>query len=198
MLKNMSMTQVFIAINVIIYIMAVFTFSSFSFNSLELLQFGGATKQSGIIAYFSSNFVHANIFHIIMNMMALKNLGPIVESRLGAKLYAMVYLISCVVIMIIAAQFMPDNVVVVGASAVILALFGMVFTMCVHHTIVKKGRTTAEFKSFFKSIGINMLIVTAISLIPHVSALGHFVGFVVGIIIMTGIIIKHPKQRYFC
>lgn len=196
-MSKFSMTQIFIGINVLVYALAVLMFSHVvSFTPQNLAQLGGVTQQSGITSYLSANFIHAGLFHIVMNMIALKDFGAIVESRLGAKLYAGVYLLSGIIIMAVSSHFVSDHSVLIGASGVILALFGIVITMCVHHLIVSHTQTPA-FKAFLRAMIINIAIISAISLIPGVSATAHLVGFIVGVIIMIGIIIKCPKQRYF-
>ncbi|MER6996350.1 rhomboid family intramembrane serine protease [Streptomyces sp. NPDC000410] len=80
-------------------------------------------------------FLHLNaasstfgIIHVVLNMFALKNLGPVVESQLGRARFVALYLLSalggCVLVYLIS----PDDLVV-GASGAIFGLGGAFYVI---------------------------------------------------------------------
>ena len=67
-------------------------------------------------------FMHADIGHLMFNMLSLYFLGPYVERTLGPKRFLILYLVAGFVAM--AAHFFLSNNPVVGASG---AIYGVIF-----------------------------------------------------------------------
>jgi len=67
-------------------------------------------------------FMHANIGHLMFNMLSLFFLGPYVERALGPKRFVILYFVSGFAAM--AAHFLISGVPVLGASG---AIYGVVF-----------------------------------------------------------------------
>ena len=94
-----SFNQLFIAINVLVFMAMVFKSGSFTgFAGQQLVDWGslyGPMTMGGqpwrLITYM---FMHGNIIHIGMNMWCLWQLGALAESLYDDWLYALIYLLS--------------------------------------------------------------------------------------------------------
>ncbi len=90
----------------------------------------------------SSMFVHANVFHLLWNMLFLWLFGPNVEDALGRVGYTLLYLGSglaaALLHLLVVAQFAPvaSSVPVVGASGAIAGILG-VFAIRFYKTNIK-------------------------------------------------------------
>ncbi len=71
----------------------------------------------------TSMFLHSldNSTHILFNMLGLLIFGPILESRIGAKRFLIIYLTSGLIAGFAAAVFYPDSL---GASGAIMGMIG--------------------------------------------------------------------------
>jgi rhomboid protease GluP len=75
----------------------------------------------------SALFLHGGLFHIAMNMLGLKTLGPAVERRLGWRRFVALYLISGVIgnlVFMAAASIQGHDAVLIGASGSIMGIVG--------------------------------------------------------------------------
>jgi membrane associated rhomboid family serine protease len=117
----------------------------------------------------TSMFLHINLLHIVMNMIALISVGPYLERLLGPPRYVAVYLLGglggSVAVYLLGARFSP----VVGASG---AIFGL-FAACL--IVVRDLRIDPWL--LIANIVLNFAITFSI---PDISKLGHLGGFVVG------------------
>lgn len=75
--------------------------------------------------------VHANIWHIVLNMLSLWALGRVLEPLLGRWRYLTLYVLSALGGSVLTALIAP-NAVVVGASGAIWGLLGAVFVVGRH------------------------------------------------------------------
>src|SRR5687768_14516901 len=83
-------TYILLAINV-----AVFFGASSSPQALsDMLLFGPAVADGEYWRLISSGFLHEQIFHLIMNLLALYWLGRMIEPALGHARFVAIYLVS--------------------------------------------------------------------------------------------------------
>lgn len=73
---------------------------------------------------FTSMFLHADIVHVMMNMLALYSLGSIMEIAFGHARYGLIYLLGGLAGSILSASLNEPQIFAVGASGAVFALFG--------------------------------------------------------------------------
>jgi membrane associated rhomboid family serine protease len=73
---------------------------------------------------FTSMFLHADLIHVMMNMLALYSLGSIMEIAFGHARYGLIYLLGGLAGSILSAALNEPQVFAVGASGAVFALFG--------------------------------------------------------------------------
>jgi membrane associated rhomboid family serine protease len=131
----------------------------------------------------SAAFLHANVLHIVMNMLALVIIGPDLEQVLGWWRYLSVYLIGAlggsVAIYLFGARFSP----VVGASGAIFGLFGA--------ALVLVRELGLEPSWLIGTIVLNLFVTFSV---PEVSKLGHLGGLICGALAALAIA-GSPRDR---
>lgn len=73
---------------------------------------------------FTAMFLHGGIIHVMMNMLALYNLGSIMEITFGHARYLLIYLLGGLGGSILSAALNEPYIYSVGASGAVFALFG--------------------------------------------------------------------------
>lgn len=173
--KNYMPTYILIALNV-----AIYGFTSYlSGNALEtsdqvLLQFGQYNPYvfSGEVwRLFTGMFVHANIAHIVGNMLFLFIYGLRAEDLFDVKEYLLIYFLSGLAGGLLTLFFWPGTLSV-GASG---AIFGMIGACTVYlRRAIGQSIITALMFVFF---------LFALNLGPNVNYLAHLGGLAVGLLI---------------
>ena len=127
---------------------------------------------------FACNWLHAGVFHLLFNMLAVLNLGFTLERRFGTWRIAVLYLLSGLFGTIVSIVFLP-GVLSVGASA---SVFGLVGACWADLVINYCARCTLK-----ESNWISLLVATAlnvcIGLTPWVDNFMHMGGFVAGLVV---------------
>lgn len=183
-----SITMLFIAANVIMYVLTAF-FSKNIFNSdINVLIFLGAKVNSLISSgeyyrLFTAMFLHGGLMHLVLNMYALFALGPLLENVYGKGKYIIIYLASGIVSSIFSYKF--SDAVSIGASGAIFGLLGA--------TLIFAFRRRDEvgknlLRNILSVIAINIFIGLNMSNIDNFAHLGGLIG---GIIIAA--IIKNKN-----
>ena len=140
--------------------------------------FLGAYYKMAVVSSFeywrllTAGFIHADIFHLLMNMMALFNLGFYVEKRFTKRQFLLILLAS-----IIGGNlfvFVGDpNIAGLGISG---GLFGLlaayIVSLCADGSI--KNRMIRV--NLMSTIMMNVFI----SLLPNISLMAHLGGFIIG------------------
>ena len=141
--------------------------------------------------FFTANFIHFGISHLLMNMISIYNIGPFLELTFGKIRYLMVMTGSAICTTILPYLYYlifnepyskPGLTVSGGASGIILGLIGALCCMAIFY----KGIFDRAFKSIFPSL---VLIVIISITVPSVSLSGHLGGFIGGFI-TTFVLIK--------
>jgi membrane associated rhomboid family serine protease len=117
----------------------------------------------------TSAFLHVNLLHITMNMIALLVVGPFVEQVLGWWRYLSLYLIAAIggsaAVYLFANHFQP----VAGASGAIYGLFAA--------ALVLAHRIRLDLRALLVTLALNFFITFTI---PGISIEGHIGGFIAG------------------
>ena len=126
----------------------------------------------------TSAFVHASIFHLLINMLALYNVGPSIEIIYGPFGFLLIYFGSIILGHLLALYIRhskgQDDVVSVGASGAISGLIGALL-VCYAYNL---GLGIA-----IEELGITLLYMIIISFMPNVDGTAHISCFAVGIVL---------------
>lgn len=122
---------------------------------------------------FTYSFVHADIMHLIMNMIALNSLADIVIRFTSEKFSIAIYFIAAFLSGVGVVLF--TNQLTIGASGAIYGLFGVLI-----YYAIKQLRM--GYDEMFKSLAPIIFINVVISFMPGISLIGHLSGLVVGVI----------------
>ena len=133
---------------------------------------------------FTSMFLHADIFHLFFNMIALLLFGVTIEnSRRYTKIqYLIIYILSGLIGNLFSLFLLPPEVISLGASGAIFGLIGATFIMIY---------TEDKSLLFLGFIYICYFIIT--SLAPGINLWAHLFGLLGGI--SFGYIFKKKKVR---
>jgi len=173
--KNYMPTYILIALNI-----AIYGFTSYlGGNTLEisdqvLLQFGQYNPyvfNGEVWRLFTGMFIHANIAHIVGNMLFLFIYGLRAEDMFDVKEYLLIYFLSGLAGGLLTLFLWPDSLSV-GASG---AIFGMIgATMVYLRRAIGQSIITALMFVFF---------LFAFNFGPNVNYLAHLGGLAVGLLI---------------
>ncbi|MBQ3459193.1 MAG: rhomboid family intramembrane serine protease [Solobacterium sp.] len=183
---------------VCILIFAGIRFLNFA-SEPETAIFLGAYYKPFIIAgefwrFLTAGFVHIDLWHILMNMLALRNLGMFMEKITGRWRYLVILLLSIIggnVFFFI----MSHQTYAVGLSG---GLYGLMagYTLLILYS--GSWRDPRIMSSLISTYLINLMI----NFMPQVAAAAHAGGFFTGLLV-TGILLplKDKKAKYhygFC
>jgi membrane associated rhomboid family serine protease len=133
--------------------------------------------------YLTAGFLHGSIFHLLLNMNALRQLPAWLETGLGAPLYLTTILAAIVAGNLAHTATALDGTLCLGASGGICGLYGLLYV-----SLVRMGNHAAAWR-VMKGMGI-LLVVGAV--LVNVSNAGHAGGLVAGIVLG---ILSGPRYR---
>lgn len=91
---------------------------------------------SSLVAFFTFQFLHAGLVHLLSNLWFLKIFGDNVEEKLGHFQFLVFYLFSGVVAGLSQYLFlMNSNIPMIGASGAVAGVLGAYFVFFPHHQI---------------------------------------------------------------
>jgi membrane associated rhomboid family serine protease len=123
-------------------------------------------------------FVHIGFIHILMNMYALYVLGPLLERMWGPARFLLLYLIAGLAGSCAALIFSPAPGVA-GASGAICGILGaMAAWVYLNRPYLPRDLSG----SWMRGIVTNVILIVLISMVPGVSASGHFGGGLAGLV----------------
>jgi membrane associated rhomboid family serine protease len=129
-------------------------------------------------------FLHAGVFHILMNMFALAQLGPVLEAALGRLRFTALYLLSALGGSVLAYLLAPQYALSVGASGAIFGLFGA------YYVVVR--RLGGETRSILMLLAINLVITFTV---PIIDWRGHLGGLLTGAVVAAAFAYA-PRGRH--
>jgi len=182
--KGFYITPIIIDLNLLIYIIMVFTgLGLVSFKGADLLNWGANFRPLIINGQWwrllTSTFLHGGLMHIFANMFGLLFVGIFLEPILGKTKYLFVYLITGILASI-ASIWWHDATISVGASGAIFGLYGF-FLACLLLKIFPPDFGKAFLTSILVFVGFNLLMgfTGGIDNAAHIGGLGS--GFIVGL-----------------
>jgi membrane associated rhomboid family serine protease len=184
-----ALTQVLIAINVIVFVAEVATGASLGGGASGTVFDKGALFGPAISIghqywrLLTGGFLHDGFLHIFVNMISLYFVGPPLEQAVGRTNFAAIYLASLLAGSFGALLFAPDTLTV-GASGAIFGVFGALI-------VVARARGISIWQS-----GLGAILV--LNLLFSVSFRGislgaHLLGLLGGVI--TGLLVVEVAER---
>jgi len=164
-----------IALTVVINLMAL---KNDVFASAILL---GAYYKTFVLAgneywrLFTAGFIHIDVFHLFVNMMALMNIGIMLERLYGKKHYLMI-LFSGIIVGNAFVFIGQGNVLTVGISGGLYALLGSLVIYAYDNGWLKQPQFRNQLIFIFL---INLLV----NFMPNISVLGHMGGLMAGLLL---------------
>ena len=171
--SRVSMTIV--AVNVVVFVLGL------AMGERELQgRFGNIAGAPGAFGVadgehyrlLTSAFLHGGVFHILMNMFALAQLGPVLEGALGRLRFTALYVLSALGGSVLSYLLSDPLQLGVGASGAIFGLFGA------YYVVVR--RLGGETRSIVTLLVINLVITFTIPIIDWRAHLG---GLVTGAVV---------------
>jgi rhomboid protease GluP len=133
----------------------------------------------------SANFLHFGVLHLFTNMLALFLLGRIVELNLGTGRYLLVYFSSGIGSMLffslLSLKRGETNLVLVGASAAIMGLIGVILAISLQLWLKKKTALNAKRLRLIILVIIIQFVFD--NLVPQVSFYSHLFGLIIGFLV---------------
>ena len=186
--KKPVVTYILIVLNLMVFLYGVLhgndeLINMFG-NNYELVQNGEFYR------LFTCMFVHADILHILFNMIALYSIGPVVERYYGKSKFLLIYLVSGLLGSIFSGVFMTADSISIGASG---AIFGLLGSIC-YFTYYYRATLQGILRGSIMPVIIINLVIGFLSSSIDLSA--HIGGLIGGILISMalGIGDKHRKS----
>lgn len=128
---------------------------------------------------FTAAFLHANVVHLALNMFALAQLGPVLESALGRVRFLTLYVLAALGGSTLSFLVSDQGVLGVGASGAIFGLFGAYYIVVRH--------LGGETRSILALLAINLVITFSIPIIDWRAHLGGLVTGALIAVALTGV-----------
>lgn len=186
--KKLIPAFILIAANVTVFILGFFAYDNgnWMMNSVTVY------RQREYWRVFTAMFLHADIRHLVFNMISLYGLSAIVLASQPVWKYYVFYFVSGILGGFSDAGIrfiMGDWSFSLGASGAIMGLLGV----CIAYFVVNRKRIPA---AALKSQLLRLGIFAAINLIPgggSVDYLAHLFGFLWGLVL--GFLLIRPPKR---
>ena len=168
-------TMTLIALNVAVFVIGFGVRDlNLRFDNLALARSPDGTSLIGVASgqYYwliTAAFLHAGIRHILFNMFALAQIGPVLEKALGRGRYLALYLLAALGGSVSAFLLAPTNQPSVGASGAIFGLFGA------YYVVVR--RLGGETGPIVVLLVVNLVITFSV---PNIDWRAHLGGLVTG------------------
>jgi membrane associated rhomboid family serine protease len=131
----------------------------------------------------TSTFTHIQVFHIVLNMVALYMFGPPLEQILGRLRFLTLYVVSGVTGSAGVLLFSNAHGMTVGASGAIFGLLGA--------SAVVAFKAGGDFQGLLTLLAINLVITFTV---PMISWQGHLGGLLGGALVGAGMVYA-PRAR---
>jgi membrane associated rhomboid family serine protease len=163
-------TLAIVALNVVVFVVGL------GMGERELqVRFGNVAGAPGLFGvadgeYYrllTAAFLHAGVFHILLNMFALAQLGPVLEAALGRVRFLALYVLSALGGSVLSYVLSEPNQLGVGASGAIFGLFGAFYVVV--------RRLGGETRSIVMLLVVNLVITFTVPIIDWRAHLGGLV-----------------------
>ena len=194
--NGITVTQGLIAVNVIIFFYTNLSGADFSKQIENMFCYvsflpddwnfpsrliGDIFHSGEYYRFLTANFLHRDILHLLMNMMALYYLGQVAEYMLGKRNFIIIYLLCAFGTTILSAVVdisMGHLNKMVGASGAVLGIAGCLVGIAIYRKInnIYYGMQI-NYQPLVMILGLNVVI----GLVPGVSFMGHLAGALTGL-----------------
>jgi membrane associated rhomboid family serine protease len=178
-------TVAIVGINVLVFAaMMLNGVSPMGPNEAQLLRWGadfGPLSLGGQLwRVFTSNYVHIGLFHIVLNMWCLWNLGRLAERILGAWTYLLTYT-ACGIAGSLVSLWIHPAAIGAGASGAIFGLAGALITALYLGKLPYPGQMLRGLmKSLLSFAGYNLFFG---AVVPGIDNSAHIGGLLAGLAI---------------
>lgn len=172
-------TQVLIGINVVVYVLTLLTGDQLI---LDYGMFGAAVAAGEWWRLLTAPFLHAGLWHVGLNMLALWILGGLLEPLLGRWRFVSVYLVSALAGAVASYSLSNPGVISVGASGAVFGLLGA--------TIVALRRLNRDVSGVLVLLGINVVLGFVF---PNIDWRAHLGGLLAGLV-LTAAMVAVPRR----
>jgi rhomboid protease GluP len=176
-------TTILVDLNIIVFLIMVLSGASLvSPSTTDLIAWGANTTEltpnGEWWRLFTCLFVHGGFMHLFMNIFGLVISGILIETMLGSKRYALLYLLSGMFASL-TSLWWHDQIVSVGASGAIFGLFGALLGILMFYrgADFKVRRGLLTFAGLF--IGLNLVF----GLSGGIDNAAHIGGLLCGVIL---------------
>jgi rhomboid protease GluP len=177
-------TPILLNINILIFLIMIFTGVNFFLPDTESLLHWGAnfkplTLDGQWWRLFTACFLHIGIFHLLMNMYALLYIGLLLEPYLGKTRFLAAYIITGIASSL-ASLWWNDITISAGASGAIFGMYG-VFLALLTTKLLDQSVKKALIASIAIFVGYNIL--NGLKTNSGIDNAAHIGGLISGIII---------------
>ncbi|GAC1439323.1 MAG: rhomboid family intramembrane serine protease [Mycobacteriales bacterium] len=179
-MQTARVTSVLIGLNVAVFVLSLgvrnldLRFGNLALGADPFTGQSIGVAQGEYYRLLTSAFLHAGILHILFNMFALAQIGPVLEQSLGRGRYLALYLLSALGGSVAAFVLAPPNQPSVGASGAIFGLFGA------YYVVVR--RLGGETGPIVVLLVVNLVITFSV---PNIDWRAHLGGLLTGAVIAT-------------
>lgn len=188
--KTPYVTYGIIGINILLFF-ATYLFGNGSEDSMTLLRFGAnygpLIRMGEYYRLITSAFLHAGIFHLLLNCYTLYIVGSQIESFIGKAKYVLVYLFSALTGSLLSIIF--NDSIGIGASGAIFGLFGSLLYFGYHYRVYLG---TVIRSQIIPLILLNLLFGFLLNGIDNAAHIGGLVG---GMLMTMAAGIKYKSSR---
>ena len=167
------------------YVLEVFFLNTARGMDLSLWALSGNALASGrwwtVVTHL---FLHANMLHLLVNVVGLWFIGPEVEYMLGRAKYLLLYLFSGIAGGLLQTWFSPPSVELIGASGSVCGLL-LSFTtaypeMPLRALLFFILPVTMKAKTLGRGLIVVSLVCALLRIVPQVGHLAHLGGALMG------------------
>lgn len=190
-----SITSLIVLVNAMMFLGAFLSanpenvFESYGFTPAYLIEFKNA------YSLFTHMFLHADVFHILLNMLMFLSFAPHCEQKMGKLRFLSFYLLSGILAAVFYFLFnMSSQIPVVGASGAIFGVLAAFVAFFPEEKIyLYVGGVPVKVPTIV-AIPFIFLLETLFALIafsPNIAHMAHVGGFIAGIILLASM---YPKS----
>ena len=184
--KKLLITPILIAISVVVYLVGMLGFAD------KIVFYGAVSapfvKAGEIYRLLTGTFIHADIFHIGLNMYALYAIGSQLETYLGRSKFLAIYLLSAITGSLMSC-IIGGALFSVGASGAIFGLMGALVYFGYHYRLYL-GKALKN--QIIPLILLNLLMGFMLTGIDNAAHIGGLVG---GFLITIGLGINGKSKK---
>jgi rhomboid protease GluP len=170
-------TNILLAANFAVFVLRYYQGAQFRIPLGILYEHGamypGVVRTGQYWRLIAAGFLHADPLHLVLNMICLVSWGGLLERRVGAFNFIVIYFCSLIAGNIVSLYGHPGNFIGVGASGALAGLVGAL--LCLF--ILDKISLSGQF--FIGAIGLNVVLMSSV---PRIDWWNHLGGFTAGLL----------------